>query len=84
MPIMPILMWLIGPIGKYVTMFAVVVALTSGVYLKGRSDGVTGYKAKLEREIKRAIEKGDTAREEALRKFDANKEVEDDGFARKD
>ena len=77
-----ILLWFLGPIGRYVGIGIVAVSLIGGVYAKGRYDGKTAYRAKLEREIKTAISKGDAAREQALRKFDSNKEIEDDGNAR--
>lgn len=43
---------------------------------------ITAYQAKLTREINKAIETGDRARTEALKKFDAQKDIQDDGFAR--
>lgn len=61
---------------------SVVVGSYGAVYVKGRFDGKASYQAKLTREINKAIEKGDRARTEALKKFDAQKEIEDDGFAR--
>ena len=76
--------FLFGPIGRYLLIFLVVSAAIGGIYAKGRVDGKAAYQAKLEREIKAAIDKGDTARSDALKKFDSNKEVEDDGFARHD
>jgi hypothetical protein len=74
----------LGPIGRYLLIFAVVAAALGGLYAKGRVDGKAAYQAKLEREIKAAIDKGDTARSDALKKFDSNKEIEDDGFTRPD
>lgn len=81
--IMPaIIVWLLGPIGRWLMIGLTVLAVVGGIYAKGRIDGKASYKAKLEREIKAAITKGDTAREEALKKFDANKEIEGDGYER--
>jgi hypothetical protein len=72
----------LSPLGRYVGIAAVALSFVGGVYLKGRSDGKAAYQAKLTREINKAIETGDRARTEALKKFDATKEIEDDGFAR--
>lgn len=77
-----ILAFFLSPIGRYVAIGAIILAAIGGIYVKGRSDGKSAYQAKLTREINTAIEKGDRARTEALKKFDATKEIEDDGFAR--
>lgn len=79
---MMILSFLLSPIGRYVGIAALALTFVSGVYVKGRFDGKAAYQAKLTREINKAIETGDRARTEALKKFDAAKEIEDDGFAR--
>jgi hypothetical protein len=78
---MMILSFLLSPIGRYVGIAALALTFVSGVYVKGRFDGKAAYQAKLTREINAAIEKGDRARSEALRKFDANKDFSD-GFER--
>lgn len=77
-----ILAFFLGPIGRWLAIGAVVVAAFGTTYIKGRMDGKRIYQAKLEREINIAIVKGDGARTEALKKFDTNKEIENDGFAR--
>lgn len=76
--------FIFSPIGRWVAGVAVVLALLGGVYTKGRLDGRTSYKAKIEREIRDAIQKGDAARERALRDFDAapDDSLPDDGFRR--
>ncbi len=79
---MAFLTFFLSPVGRYVAAGLVASLVFGGVYLKGRSDGKAAYQAKLEREIGKAITKGDKARTDALRKFDENKEIEDDGFAR--
>lgn len=79
---MSILLWLIGPVGRYVSIALVASMAFAGIYGKGRMDGKAAYQAKLEREIKAAINKGDSARTDALKKFDSNKEIENDGFSR--
>jgi hypothetical protein len=77
------LAFLFSPLGRYVVIGLVAIAAIGGVYTKGRIDGRSSYKAKIEREIANAIEKGDAARERALRDFDAAPdELPDDGFRR--
>ena len=78
-------MWalIFSPIGRYAIIAVVALSAVAGLYAKGRYDGRTAYKAKIEREIKDAIEKGDAARERALREFDASPDsMPDDGFRR--
>ena len=70
------------PLGRWLGISAVALSIVGGAYLKGRSDGRASYQAKLTREINKAIATGDRARTEALKKFDSQKDVEDDGFAR--
>lgn len=45
--------------------------LIGGVYAKGRHDGKLSYKAKIEREIADAINKGEAGRADALKQLDA-------------
>ena len=78
-----ILAFIFSPIGRYAVIALVAVSAIGGIYVKGRSDGKTAYKSKIEREIKDAVTKGDDARADALRKFDASPDsVPDDGFQR--
>lgn len=78
-----ILTFIFSPIGRYAVIALVAVSAIGGIYIKGRSDGKTAYKSKIEREIKNAIDKGDAARERALRDFDASPDsLPDDGFRR--
>ncbi len=79
---MPFLAFFLGPVGRWVAIVGVALMFIAGVYGKGRIDGKSAYQEKLKREISVAIDKGDTARTEALKKFDQNKELTDDGFAR--
>lgn len=79
-----ILSFLLSPVGRCVAIGLVVLTALGGVYIKGRSDGKASYQAKVEREIKRAVDRGEKARADALRKFDSNKEIEDDEFMRRD
>lgn len=77
-----ILSFFLSPLGRWVGIAAIVLTVIGGIYLKGRSDGKAAYQAKLTREINKSIQEGDRARTEALKKFDAAKEIDDDGFAR--
>jgi hypothetical protein len=79
---MSIITFFLSPLGRWVGIAAVALTFVSSVYVKGRMDGKAAYQAKLTREINKAIETGDRARAEALKKFDATKEITDDGFAR--
>ena len=77
-----ILAFFLSPVGRWLGIGAIILAAVGGIYVKGRSDGRASYQAKLTRAINKSIETGDRARTEALKKFDAQKDVEDDGFAR--
>lgn len=79
---MPLLSFLFSPLGRYAAIGIIIFAAFTGTYIKGRSDGVSSYKAKLTRQLERAIAKGNQAEAEALKKFDAQKEIPDDEFAR--
>ena len=68
-------------LGRAIIVCVVVAAVALGIYGKGRSDGRAAYQAKLTREINQAIAKGERARAEALKKFDATKDFTD-GFER--
>jgi hypothetical protein len=78
---MSVIAFFLSPLGRYVGMAGMALALLSGVYLKGRSDAKAALQAKLTREINAAIETGDRARAEALNRFDSMKDY-DDGFFR--
>lgn len=69
----------LSPIGKYLGILVGAVMLLGGVYTKGVYDGRSAYKAKIERQVKDAINKGSEARERALRELDAGK-LPDDWF----
>lgn len=78
-----IIAFIFSPIGRWVAISTIAALALGGLYAKGRYDGRTAYKAKIEREIKDAIQKGDAARERALRDFDASPDsLPDDGFRR--
>lgn len=78
-----ILALIFSPIGRWVSAGAILLLALGGIYAKGRIDGQSSYKAKIEREIKNAVDKGDAARADALRDFDASPDsLPDDGFRR--
>lgn len=66
-----ILAFFLGPIGKWIGIAGVGVLLIFGSYAKGRWDGSAAHKAKIERQINDAIQKGEQGRVDALRKLDA-------------
>ena len=65
--------FLLSPIGRYLAIGVAAVAIVGGAYTKGRLDGRASYKAKIERQIKDAVEKGNDARNNALRELDAGR-----------
>lgn len=71
--------FLLSPIGRYLAIAVAALAIVGGAYTKGRLDGRSSYKAKIERQIKDAVEKGTDARNNALRELDAGR-VPDDWF----
>jgi hypothetical protein len=81
---MPFLAFLLGPIGRWLIVAVVAAGAIGGLYAKGRIDGKAAYQAKLTRQLNAAITKGNDAEAEALKKFDSEKELEDDGFQRHD
>ena len=81
---MPIIAFLLGPIGRWLMVGFTILVVIGGVYSKGRIDGKTAYQAKLARQISAAIAKGNGAEADALKRFDSQKELTDDGFQRAD
>lgn len=63
--------WFIGPIGRWVAGGLAILIALGGIYEKGRFDQRAYDKAKLQKEISNAIEKGENGRADALRKLDA-------------
>lgn len=53
--------------------FSALILFSTGAYIKGRLDGKYSYKLAIEREINDSVRKGQKARADALRKFDANR-----------
>jgi len=63
----------LSPLGRYAAIGLAAIAIVGGAYTKGRLDGRSSYKAKIERQIKDAVEKGNDARDNALRELDAGR-----------
>lgn len=76
---MGILTFFLSPVGKLVGGALLILTVIGGSYTKGRLDGRASYKAKIERQIKDAVEKGNEARDNALRDLDAGR-VPDNWF----
>lgn len=66
-----ILAFVFSPIGRWVVGILSVAAVAGGIYTKGRLDGRASYKAKIERQINEAVQKGENGRADALRQLDA-------------
>ena len=65
-----ILAMILSPIGRWIAGTVALLAIVGGIYIKGRVDGRASYKAKIERQINDAVQKGDNGRADALRKLD--------------
>lgn len=65
-----ILAAIVSPIGRWIAGAVVVIGILAGIYAKGRIDGRSSYKAKIERQINDAVQQGDTGRADALKKLD--------------
>lgn len=65
-------------------LIAVGAALHTIGYAKGRHDERVYYKAKINRQIGKAVQKGDDARAQTLQEFDDADDLPDDGFRRDD
>lgn len=68
---MGILAFVFSPIGRWVVGILSILAVAGGIYTKGRLDGRASYKAKIERQINEAVQKGENGRADALRQLDA-------------
>lgn len=67
---MAILLWFLGPIGRYVSIGIATVAIVGGMYAKGRYDQRVSDKAALAAEISKSIAKGEQGKADALKQFD--------------
>lgn len=68
--ILTIIGFVTSPLGRWVAIAGVAGVTVFGSYVKGRIDGRASYKAKIERQIDEAIQKGEQGRADALRKLD--------------
>lgn len=75
-----ILAFLLTPTGRALAGGLVILAVISGVYLKGRSDGAAGKQAEWDAAVKAAIGRGESARRDAERDVDGG--MRDDQFNR--
>lgn len=69
---MGIFAFLLSPVGRWIAGTLSVLSLACMIYTKGRLDGRASYKAKIEREISQAIQKGEKGRADALQKLHDN------------
>lgn len=82
MPLLPTwLLWIIGPLGKYVALALIALAVYGAWDLKIRSDERSKIQHKEQVEKTHAINKSDKARARAVKRYDAGR-LRDDGFAR--
>ena len=66
-----IIAFVVSPIGRWIVGSLSILVLIGGIYTKGRLDGRASYKAKIERQINEAVQKGDNGRADALKQLDA-------------
>lgn len=69
---MAIIAFFTSPLGRWIGAGLAVLLVVGSAYTKGRVDGRASYKAKVERQIRDAVETGNTGRADALRKLDAD------------
>jgi hypothetical protein len=82
MPLLPLLQWIISPIGRLIAIGALIMAISVGAYVKIRSDAVRQHEAKQAQrdlwKLKNAID----ARDNVYRSG-SDGLLEDDGYRRK-
>lgn len=64
---MPFLAFFLSPLGRWLGIAAIALALVAGIYLKGHSDGSASIQRKWDAAVKAAIERGEKARSDAER-----------------
>ena len=79
--ILKIASWLLSPIGRFVGIGVIILAVVGYIYGKGRHDAKVSIKETIQRESTKAVDKADAARRAAAQRFDAGR-VRDDGFLR--
>jgi hypothetical protein len=70
--LMAFLSFFLSPVGRWIGAGLAVLLVVGSAYTKGRVDGRASYKAKIERQIKDAVETGNNGRADALRQLDAD------------
>ena len=82
MPLLPLIQWIISPIGRLVAIGALIMAISVGAYVKIRSDAVRQHEAKQAQrdlwKLKNAIDARDT-----VYRSNPDSLLEDDGYRRK-
>jgi hypothetical protein len=68
-----IISFLLSPVGRWVGIAGVSLALIGGTYTKGYFDGRAAYKTKIEKQIKDAVDQGNAGRRRALDELDAGR-----------
>lgn len=76
-----LLLWFLGPIGRYVGIALLAAAVVGGVRAKWYFDDQATFTAKLEAKKQHDITKADAARRSAVRRYDAGK-LRNDGYRR--
>lgn len=82
--LLPNVPWLTDRLRHALLIVCICSAAATIAFAKGVHTGTTLYRQKIEREINAAVEKGNEAKERALREFDASPDLPDDGFMRPD
>lgn len=61
------LAFILSPLGRWLGIAAIALALVGGIYMKGHSDGSASVQRKWDAAVKAAIEQGEKARTDAER-----------------
>lgn len=81
MPLLPIIQWIISPVGRWFAIAALIMAISVGAFVKIRSDAVRQHEAKQAQrdlwKLKNAIDASDSVRRSGPERL-----LEDDGFKR--
>jgi hypothetical protein len=81
MPIIPIIQWIISPVGRVIAIGVILIAISVGAYVKIRSDAIRLHEAKQAQrdlwKLKNAIDARDN-----VHLTSPDRLLEDDGFKR--
>lgn len=69
-PVGSIISWVLSPIGKYVAIASVILAIVAGIDIHARISQHHADQARIERQAADAVGKGQAARSAAQKKFD--------------